>query len=106
MRRHLTGLVLLIASLLCARSVSAQDAGSVGVTMGYPGSVGVLWNVTEGVALRPELSFSHLSTDTETSPLGVVASNDGNTVSAGLSALFYVAKWDMLRIYLVPRYAY
>ena len=27
-------------------------------------------------------------------------------VSVGLSALFYLAKWDMTRAYLVPRYVY
>jgi hypothetical protein len=104
--RHLTVLVLLIASLLCARQASAQDAGSLGVTMGYPASVGLLWHVTERVALRPELLFNHSSTETETTlPIGLNTSASSNLV-VGLSALFYVAKRDMTRAYLVPRYGF
>jgi hypothetical protein len=105
--RRLTGSVVLIASLLCARSASAQDAGSFGVTMGYPASVGLLWHVAEGVALRPEFSFNHSSSETDTAlPFGVNTSASGTNVAVGLSALFYLARWDMLRAYVVPRYAF
>jgi|RhiMethySRZTD1v2_1073278.scaffolds.fasta_scaffold00937_6 hypothetical protein len=106
--RHLTVLVLLIASLLCVRQASAQDAGSIGVTMGYPASVGLLWHVTERVALRPELTFNHSSTETDTTlPIGGInTSASNNYVVVGLSALFYVAKWDSTRAYVVPRYGF
>jgi opacity protein-like surface antigen len=107
MRRHLTVFSLFLFSALCIRSASAQDARPFGVTMGYPASVGILWHVTDGVAVRPEFSFTHFSTETENaSPIGVDTSSDGNGVSVGLSALFYLARWDMTRAYVVPRYAY
>jgi hypothetical protein len=106
MRRSLT-VLLFLASLLHTRSASAQDTRAFGVTMGYPASIGVLWHVNEGVALRPELSFDFFSSEIENdSPLGGDSSQDGHTISVGLSALFYVARWDMTRAYLVPRYAY
>jgi hypothetical protein len=41
--RRLTVLVLFIASVMCIRPASAQDTGSMGVTMGYPASVGLVW---------------------------------------------------------------
>ncbi len=31
----------------------AQDDPRVGLTMGYPTSVGVLWHVTDRIAIRP-----------------------------------------------------
>jgi hypothetical protein len=66
--------------MLCARSVSAHNVKSIGVTMGYPSSVGVLWHVTDGVALRPELSFVHTS-NVQDAPLpigGVETSGRGD----------------------------
>jgi hypothetical protein len=106
MRRTLT-VFLFLASLLYTGSAYAQDTRPFGVTMGYPASVGVLWHVTEGVAVRPEFSFDVFSSETEnSSPLGGDSSSDGNSVSVGLSALFYLARWDMTRAYVVPRYAY
>lgn len=106
MRRPVIVLIF-VASLLPVRSVWAQDAGSIGVTMGYPASVGVFWHVTERVALRPEISFFGSSTDTDAlSPSGIDTSADGHTVLVGVSVPLFVAKWDTLRAYVVPRYAY
>jgi len=106
MRRSLTVFLFLVVSLY-TRSAYAQDTRAFGVTMGYPASVGVLWHVTEGVAVRPEFSFDFFSSETEnSSPFGGDSSSDGHAISVGLSALFYVARWDMTRAYLVPRYAY
>jgi hypothetical protein len=77
--------------------------------MGYPASIGVLWHVNERMAIRPELSFDFFSSETEnetTLPIDPDTSQDGHSVSVGLSALFYVSRWDMTRAYVVPRYAY
>ena len=107
MERSRIFLLLFVVCLVGARTASAQDAHVFGVTMGYPASVGVLWQVTDGLALRPELSFAHISSEIENeSPIIGDSSTDGNAVSVGLSALFYLAKWDMTRAYVVPRYAY
>ena len=106
MRRTLT-VFLFLAVLPYTRSAYAQDTRAFGVTMGYPASIGVLWHVTEGVAVRPEFSFDFFSSESEnSSPFGGDSSSDGHAVSVGVSALFYVARWDMTRAYVVPRYAY
>src|SRR5262245_25122495 len=108
MRRNLTVFVLLVVSVLYSCSASAQDMRAFGVTMGYPASVGLLWHVTEGVAVRPEFAFDFFSSETENSSpiIGGDSSQDGHTLSVGISALFYLARWDMTRAYVVPRYAY
>lgn len=107
MRRNPIAFMLFVCSLLCVRTASAQDTRSFGVTMGYPASVGVLWHVNEGVAIRPEFAFDFFSSESDnTSPIGGDSSQDGHSVSVGLSALFYLARWDMTRAYVVPRYAY
>ena len=104
--RTLTIFAVFLCSLLCVRAASAQER-SFGVTMGYPASIGVLWHMSEAVAVRPEFSFDFFSSETENnSPLGGNSSQDGHSVSVGLSALFYFARWDMTRAYVVPRYAY
>ena len=105
--RTLTIFAIFLCSLLCVRTASAQDTRSFGVTMGYPASIGVLWHMNEAVAVRPEFAFDFFSSETENnSPLGGDSSQDGHSVSVGLSALFYFARWDMTRAYVVPRYAY
>ena len=58
---------------------AAQDAGKVGLTMGYPSSVGVIWNVAGRVALRPEITLSRMSGDSSTNDLlgaAPVSTND------------------------------
>ena len=41
---------------------AAQERGDVGVFMGYP-SLGLIWQVSDKVALRPEISFDVSSTE-------------------------------------------
>ena len=43
---------------LAVTSAGAQDQGKIGITMAYPASVGMLWRVSDKVAVRPELSTS------------------------------------------------
>ncbi len=105
--RKSTVLAIFLCSVVCVSTASAQDTRSFGVTMGYPASIGVLWHMNETVAIRPEFSFDFFSSKSENdSPLATDTSQDGHSVSVGLSALFYFARWDMTRAYLVPRYAY
>jgi len=115
MRQRLV-LLSVLACLLCGpSSASAQDPGAVGVTMGYPSSVGVIWHVAERFAIRPEVSFS---TSTSEAPSLVGSLGGGPTISTsgstttstavgiGISGLFYIGKWDALRTYVAPRFVY
>jgi hypothetical protein len=90
----------------------AQQPDPVGITMGFPTSVGVLCPLGAHFAIRPELSLSHTAgTSTLAVPGGgpsfaESASTDGTHLAAGVSALVYVRRWDVLRAYISPRFNY
>jgi hypothetical protein len=93
--------------------VQAQQSDHVGITMGFPTSVGVLCPLGAALAIRPELSFSQTSLDTTTltpsiggTTSAVSLSTGANHLTAGLSGLVYVRRWDALRAYVTPRFAF
>lgn len=90
----------------------AQPARAVGLTMGYPAGVGLLWHVTEAVALRPDMSVTRSTVDTTTTQtlLGSTVqaaetTTEWNT-SAGVSVLVTLHDTERLRLYAVPRIAW
>ena len=89
-----------------ASTLHAQERGQVGLTMGYPPAVGLMWQVTDLVALRPEISFTSSASDPTSIPLLGTTSNSSSTLGVGVSALFYFWKWDALRAYVAPRFTY
>ena len=84
--------------------------------MGYPASVGIVWHLTDGIALRPEVTATRSTNDLTATSLVTVGgttrststlnSNDNWQVLFGVSALFYVSKHDALKTYVSPRWAY
>ena len=77
--------------------------------MAYPGSVGVIWQVAERVALRPEIAFSRATGDSGPNDLvgaAPLSTDESTGVGAGISALFYVHRWEGLRTYISPRFSY
>jgi hypothetical protein len=78
----------------------AQDERMVGVTMGFPESVGVVWHATEKLALRPEFSFTLASSEND------FADTSSRSFSTGLAALFYLDRSERFATYLSPRYAF
>lgn len=109
--RVLLGVVMLV---MAARSAAAQEAGDVGVTMGYPGALGVVWHVTDGIALRPDIALTRSTSESTTSVTGVfvgsglssTSTSEGWGTSVGVSVLVNVRTIDRLRLYLAPRIAY
>jgi hypothetical protein len=110
--------LLIVAILLIAVPVSAQDERRVGVVAAYPASFGVLWQVTDGFALRGDGSFDSstfeqsVSTSISFSPLFGPASSETTTfrseasnreVAFGVSALIDLHRRDQLRVYVAPR---
>jgi hypothetical protein len=97
-------------AIVCAPVVArAQGDVKVGLTMGYPSSVGVIWRVVDRVALRPEITLSHTTGDSSTNDLlgaTPVSTNDSTGVGGGISALFYIHQWEGLRTYISPRFSY
>jgi hypothetical protein len=111
MRPRLATFVAAATLLLSPLTVRAQDDPKVGLTMGYPSAVGVLWQVNNLVALRPEFTWTRTSSDspTTTDPLGnpvAGSSSDTWTTGVGFSALFYLHRYDNLRTYVSPRFTY
>jgi hypothetical protein len=89
-----------------ATGAAAQDEGKVGITMGYPAAVGIIWHVSDTVAIRPELSFSGSSSETDRAENITDSESDGWTLGTGISALFYVHDYDRVRTYFSPRFTY
>jgi hypothetical protein len=94
---------------------NAQEKGQTGLTLGYPGSIGVVWHVTDRVAVRPELAFSFSSNEVTTAStslvpgLGdatVVTDTDTSAVGVGLSGLYYLRRFESLSTYVSPRFVY
>ena len=89
-----------------ATGASAQDGGKVGITMGYPAAVGIIWHLGDTIAIRPELTFSGSSSETDRAGSTVDSEADGWAIGTGISALFYVKKYDRVRTYFSPRFTY
>ena len=111
-----TGIVVLMAigCSLAAAPAHAQEKGRLGISMGYPASVGVLWHATERIAIRPSVSFDHSSAEfaVRTPVLGNIGAitttsmTESNTVGLRVDALFSVGTWDNVRAYVAPGYGY
>ena len=106
-----------VLAVLLPGAASAQTDRRVGITLGYPAQVGVLWNVTNRVAVRPEVSLSTGSTESEIQSQligpGVppqistsISQTDFTTISAELNVLVALKSWDALELYAAPSYAY
>jgi hypothetical protein len=110
------GFVVVLILTVVPEAALAQEKGQVGLTMGYPTSVGILWHVADRVALRPDLTFNQSEvTGTLTLTVGIgnqiqttqtQFSTTSTSVTTGLSGLFYVRKRDALSVFLSPRYTY
>ena len=98
---------LAIVSLMAvcvSGTASAQDKGKVGLTMGYPGAIGIQWHVSDKVAIRPEFSFTGSSSELESGSFG--SEGDSWTFGTNISALFYLTTDDKLRTYFAPRFTW
>jgi hypothetical protein len=99
--------------LFSGTRATAQERDRFGLVMGPPASVGVIVPVATWLSLRPDVSVSRVSTTspTVTSTNGTVVGVSDSTftswnVTVGVSALFYAGRWDNLRTYVSPRFAF
>jgi hypothetical protein len=108
---------MLATILSVPRNSAAQDNPRVGIVMGVPAEIGVLWSVTESFAVRPDLTWTKSSTEATTttavafpvpglSPISVTTSAESSQIGVGVSALVYVSKGEALRSYVSPRVGY
>jgi hypothetical protein len=112
MRRLVLSAGSLLLSLLPA-SALAQSEPKVGLSMGVPTAISLIWRVNDRIALRPEFGFSANSTTTTTTTTipGIsaptsTATISGWTLAPAISALIGIAKWDAVRAYVTPRFVY
>jgi hypothetical protein len=77
------------------------------MTMGYPASVGLLWQVSDRFAIRPDIAFSWSSYES-TFDDGFPTEFEGDSTrwQVGMSVLVSVARWENLHAYVAPRVAY
>lgn len=101
MMRLVTTTLVLVG--LLAPVAHAQDRQKIGLLIATPAVVGLDWEITPRLALRPDFAFAH---NTITDAIFAAQTSHSRTGSVGISALFYVRRSDLLRIYLSPRYAH
>jgi hypothetical protein len=109
-------LLVMTVSFVAPCVAAAQDPPRFGIVMAYPAQAGVLWKVTDRVAVRPEFNWTHStieSTGTSTVFTGtgvttttVTTTTSTNGTGYGVSGLWYFARRDALWLYLSPRFAY
>ena len=112
MRRTIRTLPVALILLLWTISAGAQEEPKIGLTMGYPTAVGVLWRVADRVSLRPDFTWTSTSNESPSindpilGTVGNPTTFDNWQTSVGLSALFYLNRFERLRTYASPRFAY
>ncbi len=97
--------------LLTSAPAGAQEKGHTGLTVAFPAAIGVIWHVSDSVALRPDVSFSWSTSSVNPSttpvpPTVFTSGGDGSSYGVGLSGLFYVRRWENLSAYVSPRFSY
>ena len=84
----------------------AQEGGQVGLAMGYPTAIGVVWHATDGVGLKGEVNFSHSSSELDGSPFLITRETHTDSFGFAVAGQFYVSRNDDVSTYVSPRFAY
>jgi hypothetical protein len=101
-------------AMASVRPAFAQEAGSIGLSIGHPAAVGFVWQVTNRIAIRPEVDLvlggSSYSFGVYAFPFpGIDGSSTTEsetwTLGAGVSALFTVYQAENLSVYVAPQYS-
>jgi hypothetical protein len=112
MRAYESGVLAIVVALLVPGAAAGQEKGQTGVSIEYPATVGVIYHVSDRFAIKPDISVTNTSGDTSSTgsaggfPATFTSTRDAWEVGFGVSALFYVGKWDALRTYVSPKFAY
>src|SRR5688500_4380567 len=111
MKRVCLWSVVVVLVLLSPLTANAQERGQTGLTMGFPTSVGFIWHATDRLAIRPEITFSSFSSESENNILFLgdddEDDNGGSAFTTVVSALWYLRPAENnVRPYLSPRFTY
>lgn len=100
MRLYTTAAAALL-TLALASPVAAQEK-PFGITFGYPGSIGVFWQVRERIALRPEFTIGYSS---ERDP-DISVTAGGWRFGIATSAVLTLYRDKPRHLYAVPYYEF
>jgi hypothetical protein len=105
---RILSLILAVAACATFPRQAAAQSGQLGLSIGYPASLGVLWQPSALVGIRPEFTFDLFNAEsTSVSQLGTARfSTDNRLVGVGLSTLFRVYREENLSLYVSPRYVH
>jgi hypothetical protein len=107
MNYRLIGVFILCLITWPAATASAQERGQAGLVAGFPASFGFIWHASDKLAVRPDLTFSFSSSESETNIFGFTSTEaSGHSFTLGTTVLWYLAKHDNVRTYVAPRFAY
>jgi hypothetical protein len=98
MMRSLT-LFVLLASPTAA---FAQDSTKAGIAMTSSGGLSLIWDVSERIAIRPEIGINRARIANSV----LDAESKSFNLSPGIAALFYTGPRGAFRTYFSPRYVY
>jgi hypothetical protein len=98
--------LMLAGIVMLGSQASAQEPGQIGLTMGYPTAVGIVWHATERLGIRLETTFVNSSSELEPGPLQSDREVEGKSFGFGVAGLFYLGRTDNVSTYFSPRYAY
>ena len=98
MRLLTISLSMALVLLTAAAPARAQDRRPFGVTIAFPGPIGVVWQPMERAAVRATVSFASNGLED--------GDSDGFSLGPSVSGLFYLQPSGPFRVYLSPRYSY
>ena len=106
MRVPLVALTSAAVILLGASKTVAQERGQVGLTMGYPTEIGVVWHLAERVGIKGGINFAVGSSKIDAG--AILPERETHTDSFGfsLAAQWYFSRKDNVSTYFSPRFAY
>ena len=104
---------IVTATVIGSGGAAAQESGQVGITMSYPSRLGLLWHVTERVALLPDVAFQRIVSG---SVIGIWAVGGPETttrtstttweISPGINALIHLVAWDDVTTYVTAGWSH
>jgi hypothetical protein len=103
-------LALAVAALATLpREAVAQTTRQLGLSIGYPTALGVLWQPSARIGIRPELALDFGDSESTVDFGGFGTSRTSSEfwqAGAGIRALFLVYREENLSLYVSPRYVY
>ena len=97
-------LAVFVFSLLTPGVAAAQDSGKVGLVASTGPDVGVIWNITERIAILPTIGFTYLSTSSRLFNLEPLERDDSLNVALHLAAQLTLAEPGAFRLFVSPSY--